>query len=74
MSTKETAPAAERCIVILEMLQEKVLDGDPKAFGDGCSEETLRAAIEAWEATNALSAMFITVVRDTYGIPVRLDG
>ena len=52
-------------------MQTQVLDDDPDAFGEGYIEETLREAIEAWEAVNSLADFFIGRVREVRSIPYR---
>ena len=61
--------ALERCLQILNALQEDVLGGDPRAFGEGRNLEAVWEVVEEWEAVNALADVFLRIVRDTRGIP-----
>ena len=62
----------ERCLTMLGDLQE-TLDGDPRKFGEGYEDATVREVVEAWKTVNVLSDVFLDVVRGTRGILGRDD-
>ena len=52
---------------------QEILDGDPRKFGEGYEDATVREVVEAWEAVNVLSDVFLDVVRGTRGILARVN-
>ena len=66
------ATTLERTLALLGEIQS-LMDGDPAAFGDGHSPETLLEVVEAWEAVTACSDMFLAAVRTKCGLPDRVS-
>ena len=61
----------ERCPTMLGDLQE-ILDGDPRKFGEGYEDATVREVVEAWEAVNALpvDVDVVSEVDQLCGVPI----
>ena len=57
----------ERLLRILQELQD-VIDGEPEAFGQDYSEAAIQEVVEAWEAMNMLSDVYLGRVKVARGI------
>lgn len=64
-----TTDELQRLMEALDDLRDFCEGNDPVIFAQDCDPRVVREAITAWDAVNALSAVFLSKLKAAHGIP-----